>query len=333
MRIQIKSLGQPHSSNVQIGSFFELQTCLACLLLLFTSGCRLFEMDSDSIRSSIDSREIAPKAVYHNSKGLKYLSHGHTGKAETHFLKAIDYDPTFAAAHNNLGNMLFSRRDLYQAAWEFQRATQLEPNSIEPLVNLGLVHDEADRLEEAAEFYQQALQINPKSPVALSNLVRVRIKQDHDPIEIHSILRELVLIDNRPDWVDWAQELLATRFRPDYGTGSANSNMPSNQSYINQEPPGLRFPNAYPSPNQSELIQPTNPPKSAASVEESLPSPVYSTPNPAPTLMDIPANANGVWSYPVNETQEIQLQSYLAVPTAIPAGTFNGTILQNGPRR
>jgi len=49
--------------------------------------------------------------------------------------------------------------------------------------------------------------------------------------------------------------------------------------------------------------------------------------------MDIPANANGVWSYPVNETQEIQLQSYLAVPTAIPAEAFNHTNLQNGPSR
>jgi len=123
MRIQIKSLDQGLASHLQIASFCKSQTYLALLLLLFTPGCRLFEMDSDSIRSSIDSLEIAPKAIYHNSKGLKYLSQGKTGKAETHFFKAIDYDPAFAAAHNNLGNMLLSRRDLYQAAWEFQRAS------------------------------------------------------------------------------------------------------------------------------------------------------------------------------------------------------------------
>ena len=328
MSIKIKSLDHPLLSHMQIASFRKTLTSLSLLALLFASGCRLFEMDSDSIRSSIDSREIAPKAIYHNSKGLKYLALGHTGKAETHFLKAIDYDPTFAAAHNNLGNMLLSRRDLYQAAWEFQRASQLQPNSIEPLVNLGLIHDEADRLEEAAEFYQQALQINANSPIALGNLARVRIKQDHDPTEIHSMLRELVLIDSRREWVDWAQELLATRFRPDYGTGPANTYTPSNQ-----EPPGLLFPNTYPSPNQMELVQPANPRSSSAPAEESLPSPVYSAPSPAPTLMDIPSNTNGVWPHPVNETQQIQLQSYRTVPKAVPTGAFNSANLQNGSRQ
>ncbi len=333
MRIRIKSLDQPLSNHQTIASFHKIAAYPVLLCLLSIAGCRLLDWDADSIHSSIDSRETAPKAIYHNSKGLKYLSQGKTGKAETHFLKAIDYDPAFAAAHNNLGNMLLSRRELYQAAWEFQRASQLEPNRIEPLVNLGLIHDEADRLEDAAEFYQQALQINPRSPIALGNLVRVRLKQDHDPAEIHSMLRDLVLFDSRREWVDWAQELLATRFRPDYGTGPANSSTPSNQSFINQEPQGLLFHNTYPSPNQFELVQPANPLTSSAPTKESLPSPVYSAPSPAPTLMDIPSNANGVWSYPVNETQQIQLQSYQAEPIAIPVGAFNGAILQNGPGR
>jgi hypothetical protein len=69
----------------------------------------------------------------------------------------------------------------------------------------------------------QALQVDPRSAIALGNLVRVRVKQDSDPVEIQSMLRDLVLMDTRPDWVDWAQELLATRYRSDYGTGPSNS--------------------------------------------------------------------------------------------------------------
>jgi len=268
------------------------------------------ETDSDSIHSSITSREISPKAIYHNSKGLKYLSQGKTGKAETHFLKAIDFDPAFAAAHNNLGNMLLSRRDLYQAAWEFQRASQLEPNSIEPLVNLGLIHDEADRLEEAVEFYEQSLKVNPRSPIALGNLVRARIKQDHDPTEIHSMLRDLVLFDTRREWVDWAQELLATRYRPDYGAGQ-NPNLFTNSATNNWEQPAVLLPNGNSYPGNGylqgnfEQVQPAMPGPAFLPNGEQLPSPVYSAPIPVPTLMDIPTNANGFLPYPVNETQQI----------------------------
>ena len=338
MRIKIKGLDQPLSFNNQITSLQKCAICLALLALLSTPGCRILERDSDSIHSSIASREISPKAIFHNSKGLKYLSQGKTGKAETHFLKAIDYDSAFAAAHNNLGNMLLSRRDLYQAAWEFHRASELEPNSIEPLVNLGLIHDEADRLEEAAEFYQQALQINPRSPIALGNLVRVRIKQDNDPIEIHNMLRELVLLDSRREWVDWAQELLATRYRPDYGSGLSDSNIFTNPSSNNWEqsavpyPTGNSFRGNNSSPGNMEQVQPAMPVKPFAPNEETLPSPVYFAPNPVPTLMDIPTNRNGYLSYPVNETPQIQLQSYQSDSKAMSSGAFNASNPQNGFR-
>jgi len=123
-------------------------------------------------------KEPSVAALHHNNKGLKYLGTDKLGKAETHFLKARDNDPGFAAAHNNVGSMLLGRRDLYAAAWEFQRAVELAPTSIEPLVNLGLVFEEADRFEEASEQYRQALQIEPKNAIALGNLARVQIKQD-----------------------------------------------------------------------------------------------------------------------------------------------------------
>ncbi len=184
---------------------------LAILLFAFVTGCGVLT-SSHTIRSSYSDAPL-PKAKYHNDKGLKYFAKGSFGKAETHFRRAVDLDPRFAAPHNNLGNLFFSRRDLYQAAWEFQRASEMSPQQDEPLINLGLVHDEADRLEEASDYYLQALQIEPRNPIAMGNLARAKVKLEDDPNEIQTLLRELVFVDTRAEWVIWAQDLLATSYK------------------------------------------------------------------------------------------------------------------------
>ena len=293
MRIPIKKL--EHSLSNQFPSA-SLPKFLVCLTFLLNPGCRLIDWDSISDVSTVDARQTSPKALYHNNRGLKYLTHGKTGKAETHFLKAVELDPGFAAAHNNLGTMHLSRRDLYQAAWEFQRASQLAPNNVEPLLNLGMLHDEADRLEEAAEFYQQALEIDPRNVIALGNLTRARVKQDYDPTEIHSLLHELVLLETRPDWLEWAQELLATRYRTDYGVRPQEPlpQMPQNQNSFQTMDQGLlQFPTYMPA--QEQIPAPP-------AIGE-LPPPVQITPQTGPTLMDIPGNSGSYIPYMVKPSQ------------------------------
>jgi tetratricopeptide (TPR) repeat protein len=276
MRICIDNLDSKRKISSPIPSFANTALCLFCLSLLVGPGCRAIDWDPSALRTSLSARDIAPLAIHHNSKGLKYLGQGKTAKAETHFLKAIDYDPKFAAAHNNLGNMLLARRDLYQAAWEFQRASELEPNGMEPLINLGLLHEEADRLEEAAEFYLQALQIDPRSPIAVGNLVRVKVKQESDQIEIHSMLRDLVLIDTRLEWIEWAQDLLATRYRPDYGAGLTS------QPLSDRKPSADRTvsPPLNSNPLRLEQILP------GTSTPQNLPSEMLPSPTPAVQYLD-----------------------------------------------
>ncbi|MEQ1828852.1 MAG: tetratricopeptide repeat protein [Pirellula sp.] len=309
MQIEANSLDSRAISIFRAAAFSKL---LSCLFLLASPGCHVLHFDFSDFDSTVGSRETSPFAIHHNKKGLKYLAQGKTGKAETHFLKAIDFDPAFAAAHNNLGNMLFARRDLYQAAWQFQRAAELEPDSIEPLINLGLIHDEADRLDEATEFYQQALEIDPQNPIAIGNLARVLIKQDHDPTEIQSLLRDLTFLDTRIEWVEWAQELLATRYRSDYGMKPSTASDPARspesthgmpQPYDHKLPPNLHESNA-PSQNtlgplNIEQVLPvphnlTNPgsaaPKSQSSIEPMLPTPIKAAPIITPSLMDISPN-------------------------------------------
>ena len=172
----------------------------------------------DTVIGSDDPKAISYVSTHHNEKGLHYLSKGKVGKAETHFHKALNSDPRSAAAHNNIGNMMLSRHELYQAAWEFQRAAELAPRAIEPLVNLGLVHEEGDQLEEAADYYRCALELDPNNAIAVGNLTRVLVKLDADTAEIHSLLKHLIFVDSRPDWIEWAEELVATRYSLSVGT-------------------------------------------------------------------------------------------------------------------
>ncbi len=198
-----------------------------------------------SYHSTVDSKS-RKLAQEQNEKGLKYLAKGRVDKAEVHFQKALQLNPNSASAHNNLGNLLLGRHELYLAAWEFERAAALAPTDVIPLVNLGLVYDEAGRLDDAVRYYQEALELDPNNAIAFGNLLRIYVKQEGDPEEIHTMLRQLIFIDSRPDWVAWAEDLLATRYALFHDSVmSSNSSMNStkkvqeNGSEILPRPPAV----------------------------------------------------------------------------------------------
>jgi hypothetical protein len=196
---------------------------VALVVLVVSSGCAnsLFDRFGDVVDGEGPSFQRISKR--HNDKGLTYFEKGKLAKAETHFVKAINSNPRSAAAHNNLGNMHLSRHELYQAAWEFQRASELAPNQPEPLINLGLVLEEAGRWDEASDYYRQALELDPNHPLAAGNLARSLIKSEADPAEIATLLRHVIFIDSRPEWVVWAEEQLATKYDRIMGLGMGQS--------------------------------------------------------------------------------------------------------------
>lgn len=212
--------------------------CFAASLLLLPTGCSLsgFRDRVDTVVGLDDPKAISHVSTHHNGKGLHYLSKGKFGKAEAHFLKAVNSDPRSAAAHNNIGNMMLSRHELYQAAWEFQRSSELSPTAIEPLINLGLVHEEGDQLDEAAEYNRQAINLQPNNAIAVGNLIRVLVKQDADALEIHGLLKQLIFIDSRPDWLEWAQELVATRYSLE-GKPRSQLQSPNTDGSFEPQPP------------------------------------------------------------------------------------------------
>lgn len=150
-----------------------------------------------------------------NSHGLRAFEAGKLPKAEELFTRALEVDVSFGPAHNNLGQIFLARHQLYLAAWEFEYASNLMPELVEPIINQGLAYETGERLQRAEEYYQRAYEHTPMHPVAIASLARVRIKLDRDPQEIAFLLDELILHDSRQEWVQWAKELKATRYRLD----------------------------------------------------------------------------------------------------------------------
>lgn len=206
---------QLKQSNPPTACQYVKQLLLVAAPVLFTAGCHssFFHDSFDVISASTAEQRSQARASRLIDQGLKQFESGKLGKAETSFRKALDTNPGLAAGHNNLGNLHLARHELYQAAWEFERASILAPDQPDPLINLGLVYEQADQLEVAADYYTQALDLNPNHPIALGNYVRVLIKMDGDPLEINQQLQRLKFIDSRPDWLDWADELLSTKYR------------------------------------------------------------------------------------------------------------------------
>ena len=116
--------------------------------------------------------------------------------------------------HNNLGLLHYEQGNYYQAVLAFEQAMDLMPQDPTVLNNLGLTLEAAGKIHEALDLYMQAAEMDPVNPNFLGNLVRLRVRMgDHDPSLVVQ-LQDLVLIETRPEWRRWADELLALRFNP-----------------------------------------------------------------------------------------------------------------------
>lgn len=187
--------------------FTAVMVCVTFLVM--ASGCSIFKKTSTEYLTVQPSpNRDTDKAIASNKRGLKMLDCGKMGKAEKAFQESLAADVTFAPAHNNLGWLYLSQRKLYLAAWEFDYAAKLLPNRPEPLNNLGMVHEKAEQFDCAVEVYAKAHDLRPNNPLYLGNLIRAGLRKGDSVATVTPLLKELIAIDNRPEWVAWAKELV-----------------------------------------------------------------------------------------------------------------------------
>ncbi len=143
-----------------------------------------------------------------NTKATELILEEKYDEAEELLKDALTADVTFGPAHNNLGRVYYQKNHYYAAAWEFQYAAKLLPHHAEPRNNLGLVFEAVGDYDKAVGHYEEALLIEPNNPELIGNLVRTRLNRGDRGAEVRQLLNDLMLMDTRPRWTDWARDRL-----------------------------------------------------------------------------------------------------------------------------
>ena len=196
--------------------------------MMCLAGCETFGVG----RQSRDYRTVVSPPVRdeetarrRNVEAIDRLERGKLEKAEKLVQEALIADVTFGPAHNTLGRIYYEQGKLYLAAWEFEYARRMMPDQPEPLNNLGLVFEAAEKLDMAVAQFEEAHSLAPNVPDYLGNLIRARLKRGDSKAEIKPLLHQLLFVETRPQWKEWARETLARW-----------STLPSNSASSNASP-------------------------------------------------------------------------------------------------
>lgn len=200
-------------------------------------GCASLTDNEAIIR--VQAAQNPVKAARLTLLGVKKMQHGDTDGAVQNLIAAIDADETYGPAHNNLGLLHYDQGNLYQAVLSFEQAMELMPYDPTVYYNLGLTLESAGKVHEAMDLYWQAVEMDPVNPYYLGNLVRLRVRLGEEGPDVIAQLQDLILIETRPQWRDWADLQLVTTFndaidrgpetpdfntRPDRGSSTAEPN-------------------------------------------------------------------------------------------------------------
>ena len=126
------------------------------------------------ILGAIHAHARSEEAIKRNNFGADLLKQGRLEEAITEFERAVEVDPSYAAAYFNLG-YAYERRDrIDDAVAQYKKAIQLEPSNVLGLNNLGVIYDKKGLYDEAIAAFEQALKIDPSNTTVQGNLANAR---------------------------------------------------------------------------------------------------------------------------------------------------------------
>lgn len=115
--------------------------------------------------------EINPSnAAAHNNLGVVYRDLGRLDDALDQYQKSLTLDPGFVEARNNLGVALYLRSKLPEALAAFKQALAIDPANITAYLNLGVVYKRLQRTEEALRAFRKVLLLKESHPEAHYNI-------------------------------------------------------------------------------------------------------------------------------------------------------------------
>jgi tetratricopeptide (TPR) repeat protein len=191
-----------------LASWFAF-SLLGCTAVMF--GCTPWK-NGDSSLIQIQASQNPNKASQLTNAGIRLLNGGNPESAAEKFEAAICADSGYGPAHNNLGLLHYQKGNLFQAVLAFEEAMRWMPHDPSVVYNLALSLEAAGKIDEAEELYLQTVARDPANPNYLGNLVRLRIRRGDRGPEIEQSLRDLILIETRPQWRNWADRMLSIDF-------------------------------------------------------------------------------------------------------------------------
>ena len=115
------------------------------------------------------------------------------------YKKALEFDPSHAAAHINLGTLYYNRQDYVEAENHYREAVAADARYALAHFDLGNVLDETGRLQEAIQAYKQAIQLAPTYADAHYNLALAYEKLRY-PRKALAHWRAYVRLDTSGPW-------------------------------------------------------------------------------------------------------------------------------------
>lgn len=118
-------------------------------------------------------------ATAHNAIGLVYDRLNDPEKAEAHFARAVELNPSDPAARTNYGGFL-CRHGRSEEGVQLLLAAAKDTLYDKPEVaytNAGICKRAANDLSDAESYFRSALRINPRLPVALLNMAELSYEQ------------------------------------------------------------------------------------------------------------------------------------------------------------
>jgi tetratricopeptide (TPR) repeat protein len=127
------------------------------------------------------------------------------------YQRAIELDPSLAAAHTNLGNLYYQLEQRAAAARCYEAACALDPDLAEARYNLANIYEEEDDLDLAIAEYRRALHCAPDFSDAHFNLALTleRVGSRVQAITHWRRYLELAIEDRDQPWRTIAREHLA----------------------------------------------------------------------------------------------------------------------------
>ncbi|MCG8425492.1 MAG: tetratricopeptide repeat protein [Proteobacteria bacterium] len=141
--------------------------------------------------------------------GCEAEDSGDLAAAEVAYRRALELQPSLAAAHTNLGNVIYRQGDARGARAAYERALEYEPNQPEARYNLGNVLEDMGEIELAIAEMRRVCWTHPDFADAHYNL-GLMLSRVNGIAQARKHLERYIELDQDSQWSEHARSFLAS---------------------------------------------------------------------------------------------------------------------------